>query len=111
MPKAWTAKDERQYKHVKSSELKSGRSERKATQIAAATVNKQRAACRPKSWFARSTFSRRRGEWADSTRGGTGTLASRFTLFMHPGSRSLALQIPGQRAKPHRQFNLRSAEE
>jgi hypothetical protein len=42
MPKAWSAKDERQYEHVKDSELKRGRSEGKAEEIAARTVNKQR---------------------------------------------------------------------
>jgi hypothetical protein len=40
---AWTDKRERQYKHIKESEEKQGRSEDKAEQIAAATVNKQRA--------------------------------------------------------------------
>ena len=43
MPKAWSAKDERQYEHVKASESERGRSTKKAKQIAAATVNKQRA--------------------------------------------------------------------
>jgi hypothetical protein len=42
MPKAWSAKDERQYEHIKASEKKEGRSAKKAKQIAAATVNKQR---------------------------------------------------------------------
>jgi hypothetical protein len=42
MPKAWTAKDERQYKHVKESERERGRSPDKAEEIAARTVNKQR---------------------------------------------------------------------
>lgn len=42
MPREWSDKDERQYEHVKSSELKQGRSGRRARQIAAATVNKQR---------------------------------------------------------------------
>lgn len=42
MPKAWSNKDERQYDHVKESELKRGRSEDKAEEIAARTVNKQR---------------------------------------------------------------------
>ncbi len=42
MPKAWTAKDERQYEHVKSSERERGRSTDKAKEIAARTVNKQR---------------------------------------------------------------------
>lgn len=42
MPKAWSAKDERQYEHIKQSEGKTGRSSKRAKQIAAATVNKRR---------------------------------------------------------------------
>lgn len=42
MPKRWTAKDERQYEHIKESALDDGRSSRRAKQIAAATVNKRR---------------------------------------------------------------------
>jgi hypothetical protein len=41
--RAWSAKRERQYEHVKESEKKQGRSTRRAKQIAAATVNKERA--------------------------------------------------------------------
>jgi hypothetical protein len=41
-PKAWSNKDERQYQHVKSSERERGRSEERAEEIAARTVNKQR---------------------------------------------------------------------
>jgi hypothetical protein len=37
-------KQKRQYEHIKDSELQEGRSPRRATQIAAATINKQRAA-------------------------------------------------------------------
>src|SRR2546428_368651 len=40
---AWSAKRERQYDHIKSSEKKQGRSPKRAKQIAAATVNKERA--------------------------------------------------------------------
>jgi hypothetical protein len=40
--KSWSNKDERQYEHIKSSASRSGRSSRRAKQIAAATVNKQR---------------------------------------------------------------------
>ena len=40
---AWGAKRERQYEHIKESEKKQGRSTRRAKQIAAATVNKERA--------------------------------------------------------------------
>ena len=42
MPKAWSAKDERQYEHVKESEQKRGRPAERAEEIAARTVNKQR---------------------------------------------------------------------
>jgi hypothetical protein len=42
MPKAWSAKDERQYEHVKESEKKEGKSTDKAEEIAARTVNKHR---------------------------------------------------------------------
>lgn len=42
MPKAWSAKDERQYEHIKQSELERGRSEDRAEEIAARTVNAQR---------------------------------------------------------------------
>jgi hypothetical protein len=44
MPEAWSAKRERQYEHVKESEeKKGGRSAKRAKEIAARTVNKQRA--------------------------------------------------------------------
>ncbi|MCW3156882.1 hypothetical protein [Micropruina sonneratiae] len=42
MPKEWSAKDERQYEHVKDSEQEQGRSDDRAEEIAARTVNKQR---------------------------------------------------------------------
>jgi hypothetical protein len=42
MPQAWSSKDERQYEHIKEGEKKLGRSTKRAKQIAAATVNKQR---------------------------------------------------------------------
>jgi hypothetical protein len=42
MPRAWTAKDERQYKHIKQSEKDRGTSESRAEEIAARTVNKRR---------------------------------------------------------------------
>ena len=44
MPRqAWGAKRERQYEHVKESEKKQGRSTKRAKEIAARTVNKERA--------------------------------------------------------------------
>jgi hypothetical protein len=41
---AWSAKRERQYQHIKDSERDQGRSPDRAEEIAARTVNKQRAA-------------------------------------------------------------------
>lgn len=40
--KSWSDKDERQYEHVKKSETERGRSEDRAEEIAARTVNKER---------------------------------------------------------------------
>jgi hypothetical protein len=40
---AWNAKRERQYEHIKVSEKKQGRSTKRAKEIAARTVNKERA--------------------------------------------------------------------
>jgi hypothetical protein len=42
MPQSWSNKDERQYEHIKASEKKEGRSTKRAKEIAARTVNKQR---------------------------------------------------------------------
>ncbi len=42
MPTAWTAKDERQYEHIKESVEDRGKTEDKAQEIAARTVNKRR---------------------------------------------------------------------
>ncbi len=43
MPKAWSAKRERQYAHIKEGLEDSGRSEDTAEEIASRTVNKERA--------------------------------------------------------------------
>jgi plasmid stabilization system protein ParE len=43
MPRAWSAKRERQYEHIKDSLEDRGTSEDKAEEIAARTVNKERA--------------------------------------------------------------------
>ena len=42
MPSSWSPKRERQYEHIKSSARARGRSSKRAKEIAAATVNKQR---------------------------------------------------------------------
>lgn len=43
MPRSWSAKRERQYEHIKESVLERGESEDTAEEIAARTVNKERA--------------------------------------------------------------------
>ena len=43
MPRAWSDKRERQYEHIKEGLLERGRDEDKAEEIAARTVNKERA--------------------------------------------------------------------
>ena len=42
MPRSWSRKDERQYEHIKESSRARGRSEPRAKEIAARTVNKTR---------------------------------------------------------------------
>jgi plasmid stabilization system protein ParE len=42
MPKAWSNKDERKYEHIKESSQKRGASAKRAKEIAARTVNKDR---------------------------------------------------------------------
>jgi hypothetical protein len=43
MPKEWTAKQERKYEHIKEGVKKRGTSTKRAKEIAARTVNKERA--------------------------------------------------------------------
>lgn len=42
MPKGWSRKDERQYEHIKESAEQRGKSTKRAKEIAARTVNKER---------------------------------------------------------------------
>jgi hypothetical protein len=46
MPSPWTDQDERQYQHIVASERARGRSEHDARELAARTVNEQRARAR-----------------------------------------------------------------
>jgi len=57
MPHAWSDKRERQYQHIKESAEDSGKTEQRAKEIAARTVNKQR---------------REAGDTPNSTTSGTG---------------------------------------
>jgi len=64
--KAWSAKRERQYEHIKDSERKQGRSTKRAKEIAARTVNKERA----RSGEARESSRLSRTDVSSGRRGG-----------------------------------------
>ena len=72
MPRAWTAKRERQYEHIKEGLVERGKSEDTAEEIAARTVNKERA---------------RAGEAKESSRTSTDDISSsrRGGLRSHKG--------------------------
>ena len=63
---AWSAKRERQYKHIKESQLDRGVSKDKAEEIAARTVNKERA----QAGEARNSSRLSRQDMSSSRRGG-----------------------------------------
>ena len=70
---AWNAKRERQYEHIKDSEKEQGRSTKRAKEIAARTVNKERARSgetkgRPSRTSTRDMSSGRRGGLRSGTR-------------------------------------------
>ena len=83
MPDAWTNKDERQYEHVRDSELDRGRSEKRAKEIAARTVNKQR---------------REEGRTPNRTTQGTGNPTSRLEdrTVEELRNRASEMKIPGR---------------
>jgi hypothetical protein len=64
--RAWSNKRERQYEHVKESEKKQGRSTKRAKEIAARTVNKQRA----RTGEARESSRTSRRDMSSGRRGG-----------------------------------------
>jgi hypothetical protein len=64
--KAWSSKRERQYEHVKDSAKKRGASTKRAKEIAARTVNKERA----RSGEARSSSRTSRQDMSSGRRGG-----------------------------------------
>ena len=63
---AWSDKRERQYEHIKESEQKQGRSTKRAKEIAARTVNKERA----RSGEAKSSSRLSRTDISSGRRGG-----------------------------------------
>ena len=66
MPRAWSAKRERQYEHIKESAEERGTSEKRAKEIAARTVNKERA----RSGEARTSSRLSREDMSSGRRGG-----------------------------------------
>jgi len=64
--RAWSNKRERQYEHVKESEKRQGRSTKRAKEIAARTVNKERA----RSGEARESSRTSRRDISSGRRGG-----------------------------------------
>jgi len=66
MPRARSEKRERQYEHIKQSEKKEGRSTKRAKEIAARTVNKERA----RSGEARESSRTSRQDMSSGRRGG-----------------------------------------
>jgi hypothetical protein len=70
---AWSAKRERQYEHIKDSEREQGRSEKRAKEIAARTVNKARA----RSGEARESSRLSRTDTSSGRRGGLRSGTSR----------------------------------
>ena len=64
--RAWSIKRERQYEHIKESEKKQGRSTKRAKEIAARTVNKERA----RSGEARESSRTSRRDMSSGRRGG-----------------------------------------
>src|ERR1700750_3020361 len=66
MPQSWSSKRERQYEHIKDSEKKQGRSTKRAKEIAARTVNKERA----RAGEAKESSRTSRRDMSSSRRGG-----------------------------------------
>ena len=72
---AWSAKRERQYEHIKKSEREQGATEKRAKEIAARTVNKERA----RSGEARESSRLSRSDMSSGRRGGMRSGTSRET--------------------------------
>jgi hypothetical protein len=73
--KTWSSKRERQYKHIKSSAKKRGTSTKRAKEIAARTVNKERA----RSGEAKSSSRSSRRDMSSGRRGGLRSRTNRPT--------------------------------
>ena len=91
---AWSAKRERQYEHVKESERNQGRSMKRAKEIAARTVNKERA----RTGEARESSRRSRTDMSSGRRGGkrSGTSGPRGRTKEQLYNEAKRMNIPGR---------------
>ncbi|MFI6169425.1 plasmid stabilization protein [Nocardia sp. NPDC051052] len=71
MPKEWTAKQDRQYEHIKDSEKEQGASTKRAKEIAARTVNKNRAQAGQTKTASRSSVQDKSPQQRGGERSGT----------------------------------------
>ena len=90
--RAWTNKRERQYEHIKESEKKQGRSTKRAKEIAARTVNKERA----RKGEARESSRTSRRDISSGRRGGQRSGTSRPKA----GRRSSSTTRPSEGTSP-----------
>jgi hypothetical protein len=99
--KVWSAKRERQYEHVKESEKKQGRSTKRAKEIAARTVNKERARSGETKGRASSTSTR---DMSSGRRGGlrSGTRRPKGRTKEQLYNEAKRLNVPG-RSKMNKQ--------
>src|SRR5919206_1692776 len=91
---AWSAKRERQYEHIKDSEKQQGRSTKRAKEIAARTVNKERA----RSGEARSSSRTSRRDMSSGRRGGqrSGTNRPRGRTKEQLYNEAKRMNVPGR---------------
>ena len=95
MPRqAWSAKRERQYEHIKESERKRGASTKRAKEIAARTVNKERA----RTGEARESSRLSRTDISSGRRGGlrSGTSGPRGRTKEQLYNEAKRMNIPGR---------------
>jgi hypothetical protein len=91
----WSSKRERQYEHIKESEKKQGRSTKRAKEIAARTVNKERAQAGETKGRASKTSTR---DMSSSRRGGlrSGTRRPKGRTKEQLYNEAKRLNVPGR---------------
>jgi hypothetical protein len=95
MPQAWNAKRERQYEHIEDAEKKRGRSTKRAKEIAARTVNKERARSGETKGRASRTSTQ---DMSSSRRGGlrSGTRRSKGRTKEQLYNEAKRMDVPGR---------------